>query len=79
MRSSVPTYPSGDDIRIGDHIAFASSPGRVVFVIATRSFSTEYPEDQWSYLEEGLMIEAEGYGLVHLVEPDEDLILVDRA
>lgn len=79
MQEPPPTYPSGDDIRIGDRIMCASSPGLVAFVIASRSFSAEYPEEQWSYLGRGFMIETERYGLIHLDEADEDLVLIERA
>ncbi len=74
-----PSYASGGAIRIGDRITYAGNTGRVVFVINTRSFSDAYPEEEWSYLERGFMIEAEGYGRVLLDEADEDLILIERA
>ena len=45
----------------------------------TRSYSAEYPEEHWSYLGPGFMIEAEGCGLVYLDEPDEDLVLTGRS
>ena len=79
MHESVPRYASGEDIRIADRISLAGRPGRIAFVIDTRSFSAEYPEKEWSYLGRGFMIDAAGYGLVHLEAADEDLVLVERA
>lgn len=78
MRDSPPTYQSGEEIRVGDHVTEAGAPGRVVFVIASRSFSPEHPEEQWGYLDRGFMIETQKYGLVLYDEANEDLILVER-
>jgi hypothetical protein len=79
MRTSVPRYESGEEIRIGDRVAYAGAPGSVVFVNDTRSYSAGYPEEHWSYLGKGFMIEARGWGLVYLNEPDEDLVLTGRS
>ena len=79
MSSGGPTYTTGEAIRTCDRISYAGRLGRVVFVIDTRSYSAEYPGEQWSYLERGFMVDAEGYGLVFHEEADEDLILIARA
>jgi len=79
MQESPPNYSSGEEIRVGDRVAHAGGPGRVVFVIATRSFSDEYPEEHWGYLAEGFMVETEKYGLILFDEADEDLTLIERA
>lgn len=79
MRESVPSYSTGDAIRVGDRITYAGSRGCVVFVVATRSYCDEYPEEDWSFLGRGFMIETEAHGLIHQDEGDEDLILVERA
>jgi len=78
MQDSRPTYQSGEEIRVGDRVDYAGGPGRVVFVIATGSFSPEYPEEQWSHLDAGFMVETRAYGLILLDEADEDLMLVER-
>jgi len=74
-----PRYEDGNDIRIGDRIRWAGSAGTVVFVIDTRSYSPEFPEQEWSYLGSGFMVDVEGVGLIHEDEADEDLKLVARA
>ncbi len=79
MTPEGPTYATGEAIRIGDRITYAGRPGRVVFVIDTRSYSAEYPEEQWAYLERGFMITAEGFDLLFQEEADEDLVLIARA
>ncbi len=68
-------YDSGELIQTGDRITFASSSGRVVWV-----YDDANPDEDWSYLGRGFLIEAEGYGRVHLHcdEQNEDLILLGR-
>ena len=70
-----PRYRSGARIRPGDSIAYAGHPGRVVWV-----WDDAHPEPDWEFLGRGCMIEAEGYGWVHLdpAEQQEDLVLIER-
>lgn len=74
------TYHAGKDIRTGDLINYAGSPGNVDFVV---SEPTGDAAMDW-YLKEnsrgGVMIVAEGYGSVFLPDPEqeEDLDLVSR-
>jgi hypothetical protein len=37
-----------------------------------------HPEAQWGYLKNGVMIDFPKYGLIHYVDPDDDLVLVAR-
>lgn len=78
MRKPPPTYSTGEEIRVGDRVAYAGGPGRVVFIVAARSFSPEYPEEQWGYLDSGFMVETQAYGPILFDEADEDLVLVER-
>ncbi len=71
-------YFDGTEIQLGDKVTVDRENGVVVAVIDTNQFSDAYPEG-WSYLEKGALIEAEGFGLIHYEQPDEDLILVQRA
>jgi hypothetical protein len=73
-----PCYSSGDPILLGDRICWANKLGIVVFVIETRSYSTAFPESDWSYLGRGFMLDVEGVGLVHEHEANGDLKLVAR-
>ncbi len=66
-------YLSGETIRVGDTVKLGDSIGKIVFVIPSNEYSNDYSESEWSYLKEGFGIETEKYGLIHQVEPDEDL------
>jgi hypothetical protein len=71
-------YLSGDEIRAGDHVEYADSPGQVVFVLGTRSFAPGFAEEDWSYLKRGFMLDVQGMGLLFQEEADEDLTLIKR-
>ncbi|HUQ69421.1 MAG TPA: hypothetical protein VM165_07865 [Planctomycetaceae bacterium] len=71
-------YLTGEEIRIDDHIRYAAKPGRVVFVVNSRQFSDEFPENQWAYLGGGFMVAVNDWGLIHLDEADEDLDFIRR-
>ncbi|HUU93653.1 MAG TPA: hypothetical protein VM238_20875 [Phycisphaerae bacterium] len=79
MDSQVPRYRTGEEVRLGDRVIYAGSPGRVVFVVGSQSFSQEFPGEDWEYLGRGFMLETEAFGLVHPEKPDENLHFVERA
>jgi hypothetical protein len=56
----------------------ADAEGVVVCSIDTGEYSMEHPEAQWGYLKNGVMIDFPKYGLIHYVDPDDDLVLVAR-
>ena len=60
-------------IRVGDKVAYAGSPGVIVFVIDDDSYSDRYPKEAWSSLGKGLGLELQDGTLYHLDTPDEDL------
>lgn len=73
-------YPDGQEARIGDHVRLGDDDGGVVVCsIDLDEYSEKHPREQWSYLGAGVMIEFPKYGLIHYVEPDEDLELISRA
>jgi hypothetical protein len=74
----VPEYQDGGEVRIGDRIEYAGQPGVIVCVIETKSYSPAFPEE-WSFLNQGFMMDVQGMGLIHMDEVDEDLQLVARA
>jgi len=78
MPENAPTYRTGEDVRAGDRVELDGSPGRVVFVIETKSYLPDFPAAEWDYLDGGIMVETEKHGLVLLDSPDEDLVLVNR-
>ena len=63
----------GDKVRLGD-----DSGGIVVCSVDAGQYSDDHPAGAWGYLEKGVMISFPTYGLIHHVEPDEDLVLLAR-
>lgn len=73
-------YADGQEVRLGDVVALgADKNGIIVCVMEDDEYSAAHPREQWSYLSEGAMAEFPTYGLIHIVNPDQDLKLVRRA
>ena len=71
-------YQSGEQIRVGDIVKLGDCSGKIVFVIPSNEYSLDYTEEDWSYLQEGFGITTEKYGLIHQIEPAEDLCFIER-
>ena len=71
-------YHTGEKVLIGDRITVDRSPGIVLCVIEDGQFSNAHPREQWDYLKKGMMVEAEGFGLVHYPEVDDDIVYIGR-
>jgi len=72
------SYQTGEEVRVGDHVLLGKAKGKVVFVIDSQQFSSEYPQTEWAYLGSGIGIETDKYGLIHEIKSDEDLVLLNR-
>lgn len=75
-------YFDGKDVRLGDSVRLADDPsGVVVYVIGTGEGDENNPPGSWDYLERGVMIEFQKYGLHHYPDPSEepDLSLISRS
>ena len=73
-------YATGELIHVGDKVQpWQGCCGIVVASMDTDEYSDEHPREQWSYLRTGIMIDTDEIGLVHYTEPDEDLLLLERA
>lgn len=73
-------YPDGQDVKLGDIVELGKDQqGVVVCSIDTGEYSENCPEDQWSYLNKGVLIKFPSYGLIHYKDPEPDLCLVARA
>ncbi len=73
-------YPDGQDVKLGDIVELGKNEqGVVVCSIDTGEYSDDCPEDQWSYLNKGVLVKFPAYGLIHYKDPEPDLRLVARA
>lgn len=72
-------YKDGTPVEMGDRVKLGTATGVVVFIIDTGDFSTAYPRSSWAYLERGVMIDFDQYGLVHYTTPEEDIVFLSRA
>jgi hypothetical protein len=71
-------YASGEAVLPGDRVDLDGWTGVVVAVIEDGLYSSEYPEDEWSYLVEGLLIETDQVGLLHYPKMGDDVTLIAR-
>ena len=66
-------YADGRLVVVGDRVnLWRRQPGTVVCSIDTDEFTADFPRSEWAYLERGVLIRADGGGLFHYTEPDED-------
>lgn len=72
-------YVTGEEIRVGDHVACGDWRGVVKFVLASRSFAAGFDPAHWSYLGRGFMVDYDKAGLVFSEKADEELTLLKRA
>lgn len=72
-------YSDGTPMRLGDREKLGAAYGVVVFIIDTGDFSACYPESAWSYLQRGLMVEFDRFGLIQYSTTETDLEFVSRA
>jgi len=73
-------YWTGEIALLGDRVVLGDNeraPGIVLADMDGGTYSAD--NDGWAYLKQGVMIEFKAYGLIHYIEPDEDLLLVARA
>jgi hypothetical protein len=73
-------YADGQLAKLGDRVQlWVGCKGIIVCSIDTREYSEAYPEDEWGHLGQGVVIGSDAAGLVHIIEPDEDLLFLGRA
>lgn len=71
-------YPCGEEARLGDRVRLGDAEGVVVCSLDSGEFSETYPPDDWSYLNRGVLVEFPTLGLIHYVDPEEELQFVRR-
>ncbi len=73
-------YLDGQEVKVGDKVQLWSGCyGVVVCSIDTDEYTTAYPKEEWGYLKSGVLIKTDKAGLIHYMEADEDMQLLERA
>ena len=72
-------YTDNEVVKVGDEVElWAGCNGVVVCSIDDGEYSEKYPKKDWVYLKSGVLIKTDKAGLIHYLEPDEDLVLKRR-
>lgn len=72
-------YPNGDQIKVGDILQlWEGCEGIVVCSIEDSVYSSEFTENDWAYLKEGILIKSDSAGIIHYTEPEESFKLLKR-
>ena len=72
-------YPDGTKMMIGDRLTlWEGCYGIVVCSIDDGEYTPEYPEEHWSYLRRGVLIDSNKGGLIHYTEPEDSFRLTAR-
>lgn len=73
-------YPDGQTAKLGDRVLLWNDAEAVVVCsLDTREYSEEYPEEEWAYLERGVLVFSEVAGLMHYEVPEPTFRLLGRA
>jgi hypothetical protein len=72
-------YSDGTEAHVGDTVKFSDGTyGMVMCVMDTNEYTSEFPCEEWSYLQRGAMIKSESMGLIHYEQFDEEIEFVER-
>ncbi len=72
-------YSDGSLARLGDKVLlWKDCEGTIVCSIDTEEYSESYSKEIWGELGKGVLILSSKAGLVHITEPDEDLVFLER-
>jgi hypothetical protein len=72
-------YADGTLARLGDKIlVWEGNEGVVVCSIDTDEYSEDYPREAFGYLQRGIMVLSEKAGLIHYLQPETDMRLIER-
>ena len=64
-------YPDGTKVLIHDKVSlWPGCTGIVVSSIDDGQYSSQYPKEEWDYLEKGVLIYSDQVGLIHYVAPE---------
>lgn len=73
-------YANGKSVLLGDFVElYHGCEGVVVCDVDGDAYDEAYPREQWKeVLLHGVLVQSVRAGLVHLIEPNEDLTLIRR-
>ena len=72
-------YLDGQEVKVGDKVQLWSGCyGVVVCSMDGDEYTTAYTKEEWGYLKSGVLIKTDKAGLIHYIETDEDLQLLER-
>lgn len=72
-------YSDGSEVLLGDKVKlWEHTEGKVVCSIETNQFTDTYSKNDWGYLKDGVLIASPQVGLIHYLEPDASLELIER-
>jgi hypothetical protein len=63
-------YPDGSTVKLGDRVRLRNGEtGRVVISVDSGEYSADFPKEDWTSLESGILIQTDRGALVHLEVP----------
>jgi len=72
-------YLDGQEVKVGDKVQLWSGYyGVVVCSMDSNDYTMAYTKEEWGYLKSGVLIKTDKAGLIHYIEADEDLQLLER-
>lgn len=72
-------YQDKNEAMVGDTIEMVSREiGTVVASLDSGNYSDDYPKSDWEYLNEGLLVDSDSFGLLHFTDNSELVRLVRR-
>ncbi len=73
-------YLSGEDLQVGDRVKlWDGNLGVIVCSIDDGVYSPGFSKEDWEYLNEGVLIDSEKAGVIHVTEANEDMELIQRS
>lgn len=72
-------YQNGDAVKAGDLVElWPGNQGEVMCSIDSGDYSAEFPESEWAYLKQGVLVRSTQAGLIHYIEPETTMRLIKR-
>lgn len=72
-------YSDGTLIQVGDVVKMGGSSGIVVCNFESNICISPYNISEWSYLEQGILVDFQLFGIIHMEAIEIDLEFVSRA